>query len=157
MSDEIKKTWIMRCIGLDRHVKPGDSVRDKCDVLSVNHGIYADPPTPGQPRRTQIYDFNVSRETDAATPIFMRLCQTGEALTQLVIEMVAEKDGKEIYRLTYDLQNARISRVNTGGSVHVHGADYRPMDDMGLTFEKLRMRVTEGEQAGSAELKPTAP
>ncbi|MCB9893113.1 MAG: type VI secretion system tube protein Hcp [Planctomycetes bacterium] len=155
MSDEIKKQWTLKINGLDRFVKPGDSVRDKCELSSVSHGIFADQPMAGQPRRTQIYDLSVARETDAATPIFMRLCQTGEALPQVIVELVAEKDGKEIYRLTYELLNARISRVNTGGSVH--GQDFRPYDDMAFTFEKMRMRVTEGEQNGSAELKPTSP
>ncbi|MCA8914319.1 MAG: type VI secretion system tube protein Hcp [Planctomycetes bacterium] len=155
MSDEIKKNWTLKVNGLDRHVKPGDSVRDKCELTSVSHGIYADQPMAGQPRRTQIYDLSVARETDAATPIFMRLCQTGEVLSQVIVELVAEKDGKEIYRLTYELLNARISRVNTGGSAH--GPDFRPYDDMAFTFEKMRMRVTEGEQLGSAELKPNSP
>lgn len=155
MPDEIKKRWTLRAGGLDRYVKPGDNVRDKCDLLSFSHGIYADPTVAGSPRRVQIYDVSVMRETDAATPVFMRLCQTGETLHQVLIEMIAEKDGKEIYRLSYELLNAKVSRVNPGGSVH--GPDYRPVEDVAFSFEKLRIRVTEGEQNGSAELKPTTP
>lgn len=155
MSDEIKKTWTMRIQGLDRYLRSGDNVRDKCDILSFNHGIYAEPPMQGSPRRVHLYDLTVVRETDAATPILMRLCHTGDTLQSVSVELRAEKDGKEIYRLVYELLNARISRVNPGGSVH--GSDYRPIEDVGISFEKLRVHTREGEQQGSAELTPPSP
>ncbi|MBZ0136413.1 MAG: type VI secretion system tube protein Hcp [Planctomycetes bacterium] len=155
MSDEVKKSWIMRIQGLDRFARSGDNVRDKCDIMSFSHGIYADPPMSGSPRRVQLYDVSIVRETDAATPLLMRLCQTGDTLQQVTVEMRAEKDGKEIYRLVYELLNARISRLHPGGGIH--GPDYRPVEDIGLSFEKLRIHVKEGEQQGSAELTPTSP
>lgn len=155
MSDEIKKTWTMRIQGLDRFVRSGDNVRDKCDIMSFSHGIYADPPMPGAPRRVQVYDLSVVRETDAATPILMRLCQTGDTLQSVIVEMRAEKDGKEVYRLVYELLNAKISRLHPGGSVH--GQDFRPIEDVGISFEKIRVHVKEGEQQGSAELTPPSP
>jgi len=155
MSDEIKKTWTMHIPGLERFARAGDNVSEKCDMLSMSHGMYADPPVPGTPRRVQVYDVSVMRETDAATPVLMRLCQTGDTLQQVVIEMRAEKDGKEVYRLVYELLNAKIGRVNLGGSVH--GFEYRPNEDLGISFEKLRIHVKEGEQQGSAELTPPSP
>jgi type VI secretion system Hcp family effector len=155
MADEIKKFCTMRVIGLDRFLKQGDSVRDKSDVFSFNHGIYADPQMAGAPRRVQIYDVSAVRESDAATPIFMRLCQTGDMLSSVIFEMRAEKDGKEIYRMTYELLNARVSRVNASASLH--STEHHPVEDIAFTFEKLRINVTEGEQRGGTELKPSAP
>jgi type VI secretion system Hcp family effector len=156
MADEVKKFCSMRVVGLDRYVRQGDSVRDRFDIMSFNHGIYADPQIAGAPRRVQIYDVSAVRECDAATPIFMRLCQTGDALPSVTFEIRAEKDGKEIYRMTYELLNARVSRVNANASVH-GGMEYRPFEDIAFTFEKLRINVTEGEQRGGTELKPSAP
>jgi type VI protein secretion system component Hcp len=155
MSNDVKKSWTMHIQGLDRYVRSGDSVRDKWDILSFNHGIYADPPVAGVPRRTQVFDMSIMRESDAATPVLMRLCQTGDILPVVLIEMRAEKDGKEIYRLTYELLNATIGRVNT--SALMHSPDYRATEDIGIAFEKLRMKVVDGEQHAGAELTPSSP
>lgn len=155
MTDDVKKTWTMRMIGLDRFVKAGDSVRDKFEIINFSHGIYAEPVTAGNPRRVMLYDISIVRETDAATPVLMRLCQTGDALPQVFIELRVEKDGKEIYSFTYELINARITRMNTSGSSH--GTDYRLYEDLGLSFEKIRSHVKDGETRGSAELTPPAP
>lgn len=155
MTDDIKQSWSMRINSLARFLKPGDNVSDKCDIMSFSHGLGAEPQAAGNPRRVYMYDVSVMRYSDAATPVLMRLCQTGESLNSVVIETRAEKDGKEIYRMTYELLNARVSRVNPSGSAG--GPDYRPIEDVGFSFEKLRMNVAEGEQKGSAELTPPAP
>jgi type VI secretion system Hcp family effector len=154
MPDEIKKFCTMRVVGLDRYLRQGDSVRDKFEIMSFNHGIFAEPQMAGAPRRVQIYDVSVVRECDAATPVFMRLCQTGDSLTSVTLELRVEKDGKEVYRMTHELLNARVSRVNASASMHT-GMEYRPYEDIAFSFEKLRVNVTEGELRGGTELKPT--
>jgi type VI protein secretion system component Hcp len=115
----------------------------------------ADPPAAGAPRRVHMYDVSVVRFSDAATPVLMRLCQTGDTLNSVVVEVRAEKDGKELYRMAYELLNAKVSRINPGGSSG--GMDYQPVEDVGFSFEKLRVSVTNGEQNGSAELRPNTP
>ncbi|MCA8918743.1 MAG: type VI secretion system tube protein Hcp [Planctomycetes bacterium] len=155
MSDEIKQSWSVRFNSLARFLKAGDSVSDKCDILSFSHGMSAEAQVAGSPRRVHMYDVSVVRYCDAATPVLMRLCQTGESLPSVVIEMRAEKDGKELYRMAFEILNARVSRINPGGSSG--SMDYRPIEDIGFTFEKLRVNVTHGEQNGSAELTPPSP
>ncbi|MCA8910953.1 MAG: type VI secretion system tube protein Hcp [Planctomycetes bacterium] len=155
MTDDIKQSWTIRFNSLGRFLKSGDNVSDKCDILSFSHGMAAEPPAAGAPRRVHLYDVSVMRYSDAATPVLMRLCQTGDSLNSVVIEMKAEKDGKEIYRMAFEILNARVSRINPGGSAG--GMDYKPVEDVGFTFEKLRVHVTHGEQNGSAELTPQSP
>lgn len=155
MTDDIKQTWTLRFNSLGRFLKSGDNVGDKCEIMSFSHGMASDPQVAGSPRRVHMYDVSVVRYCDAATPVLMRLCQTGESLNSVVIEMRAEKDGKELYRMAFEILNARVSRINPGGSSG--SMDYRPIEDIGFTFEKLRVFVTHGEQNGSAELTPPSP
>ena len=157
MTDDYKKTWTMRIVDFDRHLRPTDAHPGKFELQSFHMGLYSDQPNSGQPRNVHMSDVSVMRESDAATPILMRLCHSGEVLPKVVIEMITEKDGVEVSRMTFELVNASIANISPGGSPHGTGPGIGMQETLSLRYEKLKSSVIEGERKGGAELVPPAP
>ena len=156
MSDEFKNIWTLKVTGLDRFLQPGDSIAQTFELLSFSHGIQEEPPTAGQPRRVSLYEFSAVRYCDPASPYFMRLCQTGDQLPQVVASMRSENDGKIVFLMRFELQNARVTGVRPGGSSG-SGMDSRPVEEVCFRCEKMKVYVEQAEQRGSATLNPPRP
>lgn len=157
MTDEYKKTWTMRIVDFDRHLRPTDAHPGKFELQSFHVALYADQPMAGQPRNVHMSDAGISRESDAATPILMRLCHSGEVLPKVLIEMITEKDGVEVTRMTFELINATIATVSPGGSPHGMGPGVGMQESISMRYEKLKSSVIEGERKGGAELVAPTP
>ncbi len=155
MSDEPTKKWSFKIADFDRYLRASDAVPSRFPLQSCSLGVYAEPLGSGQPRRANLYDVTVFRQCDAATPVLMRLCATGEVLHSVSLELVAEKDGTEVFRMSVEMINATIS------SVYPNGADMAPgfgmTESISFQYEKLRVIAVEGEKKGSADLTPQRP
>lgn len=155
MSDEPVKKWSFKIVDFDRYLRPTDSLPSCFPVQSCSLGVAAEPPYAGNPRRANLFDINLIRQSDAATPVFMRLCAAGEVLHSVLLELVAEKDGTEVFRMNLELVNATIN------SVYPNGSDMAPglglTESLSFQYEKLRVMATEREKKGGADLTPQRP
>lgn len=151
MSDEITKQWRMRVPGLRNHALPGDSVPETMEILSLSHGIHFDPGYAGSSPQVHVQDLNLYRYSDAATPVFMKLCATADPMPQVFFDLVTQKGGVEIARMEYELVNARVSSLSPGGS---GGGPDGLSEGLTLRFEKLKLRVVQGGNTSHVDLVP---
>ncbi|MBE7491882.1 MAG: type VI secretion system tube protein Hcp [Planctomycetes bacterium] len=152
MADDITRKWRMTIPGLGNHALPGDNVPETFDVLSVSHGLNYDPGYGGQSPRTHVQELALMRAVDAATPVFFKLCATADPMPLVKLELTAWRDNVEISRMEYELVDARVSSVHTGGSAF--GGDPAMSESLMLRFEKLRMRVVQGGHTGHVQVVP---
>lgn len=155
MTDEPVKKWTLKIADFDRYLRPGDSVPSRFPVQSCSMGVAAEPPYNGQPRRTNVFDVSLVRNSDAATPILMRLCAAGEVLHSVTIELVAEKDGTEVFRMSIEMINAVINSVYPNGSEFSSG--FGLSESISFQYEKLRISAKEGEHKGGADMQQQRP
>lgn len=140
MADSVKK-WVLRIQGLDRFVPNGDSVKDEFELLSFNHGVYAQN-LPDGSRQVQLQDINVMRASDAATPILFKLCMSGDVLDSVVLELRSLQDERETFLLRYELLKARVGAVSPGGGPQ--SPDPALVESIMFSYERLRMHVHNG-------------
>ncbi len=151
MPDEITKQWRMRIPGLRNHALPGDSVPETTEFMSLSHGVHFDPGYAGGNSQVHVQDVNLFRYSDAATPVFMKLCATADPMPQVFLDLVTLKDGVEISRMEYELVNARVSSVAPGGS---NSGPDGMSEGLTLRFEKMKLRVVQGGSSSHVDLVP---
>jgi type VI protein secretion system component Hcp len=140
---------------LDRHLRPNENLPRSFSIQNISFGMGHDQSGATTSKRLHMYELNCSRETDAATAVFMRMCATREVINSVHIEIVQTLDGKEISRVDYELVGATIGAVHTGysaGSGHYHTSE-----NVVLNYDKIKVHAKQGEYNSNAELVPPNP
>jgi type VI protein secretion system component Hcp len=150
----IVKKWVMRLSGIDRYVPKGDNVKDEFEILSFNHGVYAQN-LPDGSRQVQVQDINVMRASDALTPVLFKICMSGEILDSVIIELRTVQDERETFVMRYELLKARIGAVSPGGSPQ--GQDPALVESLMLSYERLRMHVHNSHDKSTVDIVPPKP
>ncbi len=154
MTDIIKK-WTMRVQGLDRHVSKNDSVKDEWELISFSHGVFAHGSAPDGSRVVQLQDLHLMRFSDSATPILFKLCESGDALDSVIIELRTLQDEREVFLMRYELLKARIVSVSPAGGPQ--GSEIALTESLQLTCERLRMHVKSGAGYSTIDMVPPKP
>jgi type VI protein secretion system component Hcp len=154
MSNE-EQTITLRIPDFDRHLRPSESVPKSFEVSSFNYGLGTDISQGTPVRKTFMYELSLGRTPDAATPVFMRMCATGETINSLTVEIVRTVDGKEVSRVVYECIGATVYGVYpsySGGEGHFHSSE-----NLLFKFDKVKVHAQYGEHKGEAELVPSTP
>ena len=113
------------------------------DLLSFSHKIHKSSSGATDAQRTRgettLGDVVITREMDKASPKLQEAVLRGMIFPMVQFEF-ASSDGATY--LKYELKNVMITSISTSGT-----ADDRPMEEIALNFEEIKVTYTEYDPA----------
>jgi len=134
-----------------------DGYKDKIELLSYSHGVAQQitgdqsnqKRTSGKPNHQ---DFTVTKYLDLASCNLIDYCNQAKVLPSVKILVLQNEQGKTNPIMSYELKNALISSVSTGG-----GGGGKPQETVTFNYTKItwtyKAQKPEGDATGNDSAK----
>ena len=94
--------------------------------------------------KVNVSNFNVSKATDAASPVLFQACCQGKHFPNAVIS-ICKAGGEQAVYLEYKFDKVFIASIDWSGG----GGDERPMETLSLAFHKVQMTYKKQKADGT--------
>ncbi len=93
-----------------------------------------------------IEDIVVTKELDKSSPKLAEACLSGKVFPKVEIHLTKSSGEGSVTYFKYELKNVYITSYQLGGS-----GDDRPMEQLSLNFEEIKVNYTELDEDGQPE------
>lgn len=131
--------------GVDGEVTVAEH-RTWSDLVSVSQAIRRTPPAVGGSRTGALIfdDLTGVKALDKASPKLAEAVCLGKVFPKVEIHLTTRLAGQDPVYLAYELKNVMITSYQLNGSA----SDARPMEQLSLNFEEIKVTYTEYDAAG---------
>lgn len=115
------------------------------DIISVSHSISRGAESSATARSSGIASFSdivITKELDKSSPKLAEAVSSGRMIPMVAFELTSASGTY----LKYELKNVMVTSYSMSGN-----ADDRPMEEISLNFEEIKVTYTEYGQEGKAK------
>ncbi|WP_265669435.1 Hcp family type VI secretion system effector [Klebsiella grimontii] len=96
--------------------------------------------------RAHVGEMSLTKFVDLATPKLNEYCCSGKPITEAVLTLCRNDNGKMLPFIVYTMMNVVISHLSVSG-----GSGGKPVETMSLNFTKIKWEITAQKSDGQKE------